>query len=242
VDPPTDPAAEAVFRPVPSGRALEATVDRLLCAIRLGVVPAGARFPAERDLAARLGVGRVTLREALRLLQDRGYVEARRGRSGGTFVRGVPPRPTPGQALRGLAATGAGLDDLLALRRVVETGVVVRLAETGLTGEQERLLSVGLAAAERADRAAYRRLDTVLHVTLARLTGSEELTAVLTDVRMRVNGLMDTAPPTEEGIALSNAQHGEIVRAVRTRDPEAARRALGEHLAAVESGLRTRFG
>jgi len=242
VDPPSDPAAEAAFRPVLSGNALEATVDRLLGAIRLGVVPSGTRFPAERDLAVRLGISRITLREALRHLQDQGYVEARRGRNGGTFVSGVPPRPTPGQALLRLAATGSGLDDLLTFRRGLETGVVVRLAEVGLTVHQERLLHDRLVDADRADQGAYRRLDTVLHITLARLTGSEELAAVLTDVRMRVNGLMDTAPPTEDVMALSNAQHGTIVRAVCSRDPEAARYALGEHLAGVEARLRSRFG
>ncbi|MEE2039676.1 FCD domain-containing protein [Nocardiopsis sp. CT-R113] len=242
MDPPSDPAAEAVFRPVPSGNALEATVDRLLCAIRLGVVPAGTRFPAERDLATRLNISRVTLREALRHLQDRGYAESRRGRSGGTFVSDVPPVPTPDQALRGLTATGSRLDDLLTHRRGLETGVVVRLAETGLTAAQDRLLAARLADADRAGQDAYRRFDTVLHVTLARLTGSGELANALTDVRLRVNGLMDTAPPSEEGMALSNAQHHAIVGAVRSRDPEAARLALGAHLAAVEAELRARFG
>ena len=54
---------------------------------RLGLAAPGERLPAERDLAARLGVSRVTLREALHALQEAGYVESRRGRYGGTFVR-----------------------------------------------------------------------------------------------------------------------------------------------------------
>ncbi|GAB3704441.1 FadR/GntR family transcriptional regulator [Nocardiopsis oceani] len=238
----SDPAAEAVFRPVRAGNALEVTVERLMCAIRLGVVPAGARFPAERDLARRLGVSRITLREAIRVLQRRGYVVSRRGRRGGTFVSDVPPRPTPEEARRDLTANGTALEDLLAYRRGLETGAVVRLAETGLTGEQEALLGQRVDTAADACPADYRRCDTVLHITLAQLTGSAQMTAALTDARMRINRLMDAVPLPEGGFAASDAQHREIVRAVRERDPEAARQALGTHLAAAESRLRGLIG
>jgi DNA-binding FadR family transcriptional regulator len=71
---------------VREGNAFEETVERLLQAIRLGVAVPGERLPAERDLAARFRVSRVTLREAIRALADARYVESRRGRSGGTFV------------------------------------------------------------------------------------------------------------------------------------------------------------
>lgn len=84
-------AGEALFRPVRAGNAFEETVERLLQAIRLGVVGAGERLPSERELAERLGVSRVTLREAIRALSDAGYVESRRGRYGGTFVNETLP-------------------------------------------------------------------------------------------------------------------------------------------------------
>src|SRR3954470_15892278 len=86
-------AGEALFRPVRTGNAFEETVERLLQAIRLGVVGAGERLPSERELAERLGVSRVTLREAIRALSDAGYVESRRGRYGGTFVNENLPEP-----------------------------------------------------------------------------------------------------------------------------------------------------
>src|SRR6266487_1521457 len=54
-------AQEAVFRPVRSGNAFEEAVERILQAIKLGVVTYGERLPAERELARRLAVSRVTL-------------------------------------------------------------------------------------------------------------------------------------------------------------------------------------
>src|SRR6195256_97354 len=86
-------ADAVVLRPVRTGNAFEETVERLLQAIPLGVAGRGERLPAERELAVRLGVSRVTLREAIRALAEAGYVESRRGRDGGAFVdeRAAPP-------------------------------------------------------------------------------------------------------------------------------------------------------
>ncbi len=78
--------AVPVWRPVRGGNAFEITVARLAQAIKLGLVAEGERLPAERELAERLQVSRVTLREAIRALREAGYLESRRGRSGGTFV------------------------------------------------------------------------------------------------------------------------------------------------------------
>jgi DNA-binding GntR family transcriptional regulator len=75
-----------VWRPVRGGNAFEITVARLAQAIKLGLVREGERLPPERELAERLQVSRVTLHEAIRALREAGYLESRRGRTGGTFV------------------------------------------------------------------------------------------------------------------------------------------------------------
>jgi len=102
-----------LLRPVREGNAFEETVERLLTVIKLGVVGPGERFPAERELAAQLGISRPTLREAIRELQQAGYVESRRGRSGGTFVTGAswssywPSRSSSRSRSRALGSAGA---------------------------------------------------------------------------------------------------------------------------------------
>src|SRR6476620_11383136 len=85
----TDPsdgsaASDALLRPVRPLNAFEDTVERLLQTIRLGVLQPGESLPPERELAARLGVSRDTVREAIKSLSDagrrRGPVRARRHR------------------------------------------------------------------------------------------------------------------------------------------------------------------
>src|SRR3954463_171759 len=60
--------------------------DRLITAIAIGEYLPGARLPVERDLAGSLGVGRMTVRAALARLVERGLLETRRGRGGGSYV------------------------------------------------------------------------------------------------------------------------------------------------------------
>ena len=75
-----------LIRPVRHGNAFEETIERLLQNIKLGLFGVGDKLPAERELSELLGVSRATLRDALAELQKAGYVEVRRGRSGGTYV------------------------------------------------------------------------------------------------------------------------------------------------------------
>ena len=85
-DPDVPLAGEALLRPVRPGNAFEDTVGRLLQTIRLGVLEPGESLPPERELAARLGVSRDTVREAIKSLSEAGYLVSRRGRYGGTFL------------------------------------------------------------------------------------------------------------------------------------------------------------
>jgi DNA-binding FadR family transcriptional regulator len=118
-----------VLRPVREGNAFEETVERLLTVIKLGLVGPGERFPAERELAALLGISRLTLRDAISELQQAGYVESRRGRFGGTFITYTPPVPGEGELRRLAREDGDKLADALTFRLAVEAGAAEALAQ-----------------------------------------------------------------------------------------------------------------
>ena len=124
----------ALLGPVRSQNAFEETVERLLAVIKLGVVGPGERFPAERELAALLGVSRITLREAIGDLRDAGYVESRRGRFGGTFVTYTPPAPSRVELRRIAIEDADKINDALTFRMAVETGAAQILAQRGAAG------------------------------------------------------------------------------------------------------------
>jgi DNA-binding FadR family transcriptional regulator len=229
---------EALFRPVRAGNAFEETVERLLQAIRLGVVEPGERLPSERDLAGRFNVSRVTLREAIKALQDAGYVESRRGRYGGTFVQEQLPKRGKASARRLAREMASGLDDALVFRRVLEVGAAEATALRVLDDYERAHLTQRLEQCSRSGLHDYRRMDSRLHLAVAELTLSPSLTSAMAEVRMRLNGLLDAIPLLERNLVHSNMQHAEIVDAILQHDPDAAREAMSEHLSGTAALLR----
>jgi DNA-binding FadR family transcriptional regulator len=231
-------ADDALFRPVRAGNPFEETVERLLQAIKLGVVGPGERLPSERDLAARLNISRVTLREALHALTEAGYVESRRGRYGGTFVNEQLPKSRRTPAKRLARELGDGLEDALVLRAALETGAAEAAAVRALSEAEQDHLRRCLAETSAARLSDYRRLDSRLHLAIAEVTGSPSLTSATADVRMRLNELLDAIPLLERNIEHSNEQHEAIVEAILAADPPAARQAMQEHLSGTAALLR----
>ena len=237
----------AVLGPVRAGNAFEETVERLLTVIKLGVVGPGEKFPAERDLAVLLGISRITLREAIRALQQAGYVESRRGRFGGTFVTYTRPAPSRGE-LRRIARDDDGrIADALTFRMAVETGAAQVLAQSGLArsrpaqpggGNGRDVLLARLASVNSAAPDDYRRMDTLFHLAIAELTGSSLLAAACADARMRLNDLLNAIPVLQRNIDHTAAQHTEIVDAILAGDTGRAQRAVAEHVDGTGALLR----
>jgi GntR family transcriptional regulator, transcriptional repressor for pyruvate dehydrogenase complex len=222
--------SDAVFAPVRSHTAFEETVDRLATAIKLGLLAPGSRLPAERELCARLGIARSTLRQALTALSQSGHVFATRGRSGGTFVSDpLPPADPPSPEM--LAQWRETCDQRLA----VELGVATLAAERAGPADLDSLDEVA-AALELAleDFGVYRQADVRLHVGLAEATGSARLVRAMTEVQGAMTDLIAHIAHPPEVLSSSNAQHRRLLAAVRERDATRAVRAMTEHLQGTE--------
>lgn len=235
----------SLLRPVRAGNAFEETVERLLTAIRLGVVGPGEKFPPERHFAAQLGISRITLREAIRELARAGYVESRRGRLGGTFVTGTPAQPGHGEARRIAREQAGGLADALTFRMAVETGAAEALAQSicrcprgPRAAEVREVMSARLAEVNHASPRDYRRLDALFHLEIAELTGSGLLAAATADARIRLNDFLNAIPILQRNIDHTAAQHAAVAEAILAGDPEAARRAVAEHVEGTAALLR----
>ena len=231
----------AVLGPVRSQNAFEETVERLLAVIKLGVVGPGERFPAERELAALLGVSRITLREAIGDLRNAGYVESRRGRFGGTFVTYIPPAPSRVELRRIAVEDADKINDALTFRMAVETGAAQILAQGDDGPDTERVrdaLVARLAAVNQARPEDYRRMDTLFHLCLGELTGSSLLAAACADARVRLNDLLNAIPVLQRNIDHTAIQHTAIVEAILAGDPRRAQQAVADHLDGTAALLR----
>ncbi|MFI8292703.1 FadR/GntR family transcriptional regulator [Streptomyces sp. NPDC085614] len=225
-----------VLRPVRAGNGFEEALEQILQVVRLGLVPGGERLPAERELAERMGISRVTLREVLKVLQEQGLVESRRGRYGGTFVLHRPQTADEAELRRRIASVD--MEDALRFREVLEVGAAGLCAAHGLTDEEAARLRTALAATHDAPLADYRRQDTLLHLTLAELSGSPTLTAQYAAVRATVNDLLDCIPLLVRNLEHSQHQHTALVEAVLDGDADAAREVMREHCGGTAALLR----
>ena len=171
-----------MLRPVRAGNGFEEALEQILQVVRLGLVPGGERLPAERELAERLGISRVTLREVLKVLPGpgAGRVAARPVRR---HLRPARARDAGGEDELRRRIAAVDVEDVLRFREVLEVGAAGLCASHGLTTEQAARLREALAATQDAPPADYRRLDTMLHLTLAELCGSPSLTARYAAVR-----------------------------------------------------------
>ena len=229
-DPDIPLASNALLRPVRPGNAFEDTVGRLLQTIRLGVLEPGESLPPERELAARLGVSRDTVREAIKSLADAGYLVSRRGRYGGTFLADeLPSSRTESESNAGI--TRAEIEDALRLREILEVGAARMAASRTLTAAEREVLWSRMADVRDADAADYRRLDSRLHLAFAEAVGSPSLVPLVAENRMRVNRLLDRIPLLSRNIAHSDDQHQAIVIAILAGDAEGAATAMRAHIA-----------
>ena len=228
-----------VLRPVRAGNGFEEALEQILHVVRLDLVPGGQRLPAERELADMLGISRVVLREVLRVLQEQGLVESRRGRYGGTFVR-ERQAPAGGAAEAELRrrVEKVDLEDTLRFREVLEVGAAGLCASHGLDDQQAGKLRSALTATRDAPLGDYRRQDTLLHLTLAELCGSPSLAGQYVAVRAGLNELLDCIPVLVRNLEHSQQQHTALVEAVLDGDPAAARTVMQEHCSGTAALLR----
>lgn len=225
--------------PVRSGNVFEDTMEALLRGIRLGQFPAGGKLPPERELSQALRVSRTTLREVLAELSKNGYVSARRGRYGGTYVAEDLP-PISGGAIKDLDV--ADVLDLLTLRRVVEPAAAGLAATRGVSDEQAAALWVAHEECCQVGPAQYRPLDSRLHLMIADLSGSTRLRAVIEQTRVGVNDLLDCIPLLPSNLEHSAQQHEAIVAAIAAGQAISAERAMVDHVDGTAALLRGFLG
>jgi DNA-binding FadR family transcriptional regulator len=225
-----DAALEAVFMPVRPASTFEETVERLGSAIRLGLLAPGSKLPPERELARRLRISRSTLRQALTALVQSGHLVSQRGRTGGTFVAEQPPLSEgAGEPL------GQGAWEVLDFRVAIEAGAAMLAAERGSEAQFDRLDELVAKMDDALEEfEEYRLADSRFHIAIAEAAQSPRLLSAMTDVQAQMSGLIALIAHPPEVLAISNEQHGRLVKALRKGDGSRAVRQMREHTEGTE--------
>lgn len=195
--------------------------------IHSGELSAGDRLPPERELAGSLGVARVSVREAIKTLQESGYLTVRHGGQGGTFVAALDVPYA--QWLEQMRERAGELDAILDLRVAVE-GHAAYLAALHRTKSDVEILRRALdALAGSQSRGSFRLADSQFHVGVAAAARSPRLE----DTAIAARGEFFVPADTlifHEQIETSVTGHAAVLDAIQAREPEAARTAMIDHI------------
>jgi len=214
--------------------AAELVIAHVRGLIEQGTLRPGDRLASERELARQIGVSRPSVRAGLRSLAAMGILRTRRG--AGTFISDGPPT-LMSEPLGFLAALhGLSLDGLWEVRRVLETGTAALAAERA-TGEQTMTMSDEIAGmyASMHDPRAFLEHDMRFHRAVAAAADNPMLGAL---VQMVASMFFEQRQATIEkarNLRESADQHRKVYQAIRTRDREAARAAMDEHLRSAQA-------
>ena len=207
--------------------------ERLITAIAVGTYSPGERLPPERELAERLSVSRVTVRQALQQVGELGLVEARRGRGGGTFVTAVSWREVaPDQARRTLEVELPRLRELFDYRCMVE-GMIARAAAERRTPEHLEQLDSALAefGEAGADMAAARALDRRLHGLVCAAAQNRHLVALSAHLTAAATLGFGAEPYEPDFFVQALHEHEELIAAIAAGEGERAQQVAQAHFA-----------
>lgn len=199
---------------------------------------AGDPLPPESFLAQQLGVGRNSVREAIKALESLGILETRRGI--GVFVKEFSFQPLLDNLAYGLADSLRDVEELREIRRVLETGLIGKTIE--MIGEDDiaELRAVTERMRSRAERhESFAEEDELFHRLLFRCQNNRMLTSLIEVFWRAFYKASDFANLANSDPLATWRDHHEIVEAVAARDVERARKRLDEHYSGIMQVIET---
>lgn len=221
---------------IDSASAVSIVANRLIELFTSGSVLPGTRLPAERSLAASLGVGRSAIREAMAVLEVLGIVDVRAG--SGTYLRSGASDLLPKTMTWGLLIGARENSELLEIRSGLEI-YVARLAAERATEDDIIALGnhVDLMFETVNDLDTFVAADRAFHRCLLNTAGNTTLSGQMHTIHALLRVWLDRAVDTTEQAALATDEHHAILEGIRSRNPDAAASAMATHMNSANARL-----
>jgi GntR family transcriptional repressor for pyruvate dehydrogenase complex len=213
-------------------------VERITQVIRNQGLSAGHRLPGEHDLVEQLKVSRPVLREALGRLQSMGLVDIQRGR--GTFVGNATSLANCVRLLRSaVTISPMELQTYAELRSAIEVQAARQAAERASQDDVDELTR--LLKQLDDDELPYHEaleIDFRFHRKLLEIAGNPLMQNIMEVIYEFVLTQMVRTTPSQRDSQSGRRLHKAILTAVRDHDPDAAERAMQQHMQAVLKRLK----
>jgi DNA-binding FadR family transcriptional regulator len=202
-----------------------------------GRLEVGDRLPSERELVTALGVSRGSVREALRILESMGIIEANvgSGRDAGSTVSGRPSEALSNLLRLHMALSRFQLVDLVEVRIQLERAAAARASSVAQAADIVRLNEIidGMSRGD-LEHARFHELDTEFHVTIANVSGNALSADMMQALRGAVRAHMETAFEAIEDwdamVRKLSEEHRQIAAAIAAGDGARAADLVAEHI------------
>jgi DNA-binding FadR family transcriptional regulator len=234
--------SDVMYEVVQTSRAFEEVMAQLRRLIVEGRLRPGDRLPSERDLAVKLGVGRNTIREAIRGLEMAGMLELHKGAHGGAFLV-QPNGETVATAIQDMFQLGSVTPSQLTEARLQFTASIVPVACARCTerdiAELEKNIEDAKKAGRTGDYVHRSRINLQFHKILARSTGNPIFVAVMNGLISVMEHFVDTiGPPRGDEVFESRAR---FISFLRDRDAKRATKEMEDYLKGMHQDYLSRL-
>lgn len=229
-----------MYTPVQSIKVFEQIADQIEQRILNGELRSGDRLPTERVLAEQFQASRTAVREAMKILAQKGLVEMRPGR-GTIVINGAPEamQNSIGLVMKLQVGEVGGSDNLVEVREILETEIAAlaaaRATEDEIAAMREAIRVMDLSL---SDADAYIAADNQFHRALAKATQNSLILILIDSI---VNPLSEQRKhifAVEGGPERGQFHHRRILESIIRRNPENARAAMHAHLQQVREDVR----
>jgi DNA-binding FadR family transcriptional regulator len=202
-----------------------------------GALRPGDRLPPERELSATLGVGRSSVREALRVLEVMGLIRTGTGSgpTSGAIIIATPQGGMSALLRLQVAAQGFPFDDVVATRLVLESAVVESLAADPARSTADARDILVAMDADDLSAPEFLALDAQLHLALAEASGNVVIAAMMAGLRTAIESYVQAGAARiaewDAAAARLRREHHAILDAVDNGDGARARTLVHDHIA-----------
>lgn len=224
------------FQPLERRKVYEQVAEQLLGQIGARHLKPGDPLPSERELTESFGVGRSSIREALRMLESQGVITSV---NGGTFVVAEAANPLNSSLQLVFALDSeTGVHDLFELRRIIDCEAAALAAERRDDGDLQTMreaiaeMEAALAANGRDER--FVLADLRFHLAIAEATGNRLIVYSMQAARDVVRRALEQVVHVPRSPESAIVEHRAVLEAVEARNADWARNAMREHLERVE--------
>lgn len=183
---------------IKQGRRFQNIVDEIERAIIERTLEPGDQLPPEMELKEMFGTGRGTVREALRVLEEKGLVVIRTGATGGAFIQKADPARLTSQLdllVRSHSISGSHIKEFCeAIEPMVASLAAGRTTKAG-SARLKTLFASAEKALKKGDTKGFLKGDIAVHIAIAKLTGNPLMVAILTMVHEQEPDTSDAYVP-----------------------------------------------